>query len=347
MPYTTYSDRASWLAARRDGLGASDMGAVLNMSPYRSQRMVWADKCGLSEPTVTTERMAWGTIMEPIARQWLEETWGTKTEHVPPFTTYTHPVHAWMRSTPDDFVTVTPECEAIANEGRYVVDYKIAHPRDPNYRDGMAPPSYSLQVYWQMLVTGAEHGLLVVVPMSERVDEEKPDEVLKMADLVSDMATGGWSAAHSLRLLGCKTPFVRLYHRTDAFNDVAKVLIHDGSVFWHRVLATRKLLAEMGGEIDWNRLREWEPDATAADIPDLAKRFTHVRDVEYEVPVEDAAQFVLAVTARKAAEETFDAIKAKLAQNAGDARVLSHKGKRLAIYYKKGNGRVFTPAQGL
>lgn len=322
------------------------MAAVLGASPFRSPRMVWLDKCGL--PGVErkpTERMQWGLLMEPVARLWLEQAWDLTTERVAPFTLHRHDVHDWMLATPDDFVRVPRERDIHAPEGRYCVDYKIAHPRDKGYRDGQAPAWYVLQVFWQMIVTGAEHAVLVVLPMSERLDLDEPDALKDIGELVAELVDSGWDAERLLRLLGVKDPFVRLYHRDSReFADVLAALVHDGSVFWHRVLETRRLLADMGGEIAWERLRDVEPAATAADVSDLGQRYAVVRDVEHELDAATAQQFIEAVRARAAANDAFDAIKARICQDMQDARTLVHAGRRLATYFKTAKGRTFTPA---
>mgnify|MGYP000308297088 CR=1 FL=1 len=46
MSMTTEA-RADWKLWRRGGLGASDLPAILGISPWASPFSVWADKCGL------------------------------------------------------------------------------------------------------------------------------------------------------------------------------------------------------------------------------------------------------------------------------------------------------------
>lgn len=43
-------DRAEWLEARRDGLGASDAAAVLGISPWKTNVQLWEEKCRLVQP---------------------------------------------------------------------------------------------------------------------------------------------------------------------------------------------------------------------------------------------------------------------------------------------------------
>ena len=43
-------DRAEWLEARKDGLGASDAAALLGLSPWKTNVQLWEEKCGLVIP---------------------------------------------------------------------------------------------------------------------------------------------------------------------------------------------------------------------------------------------------------------------------------------------------------
>ena len=52
--------REEWLAARKQGIGGSDAGAILSMNPYKSAFDVYADKLGLTEPKPDTEAMRQG-----------------------------------------------------------------------------------------------------------------------------------------------------------------------------------------------------------------------------------------------------------------------------------------------
>ena len=48
-------DREKWLNARRSGLGASEVAAVLGLSPWSTPYKVWRDKVS-SEPPVELRR---------------------------------------------------------------------------------------------------------------------------------------------------------------------------------------------------------------------------------------------------------------------------------------------------
>lgn len=81
-----YGTRAAWLAARRHGIGASEVSAILGLNPYRSCFEVWATKVtpGPMLPgddldgariigrevaeALDSEAATWGVLLEPVVR---------------------------------------------------------------------------------------------------------------------------------------------------------------------------------------------------------------------------------------------------------------------------------------
>lgn len=62
-----------WHAWRRDGIGASDIGVLLNDDPYRTPYQLWEKKCGYAKPTPLTGPMKHGIANEDVARRWINE----------------------------------------------------------------------------------------------------------------------------------------------------------------------------------------------------------------------------------------------------------------------------------
>ncbi len=62
-----------WLKLRRSGIGGSDAGAAMGMSPWGSPLSVWADKRGILPPAEETDAMEYGKRMEPVLRQWFRD----------------------------------------------------------------------------------------------------------------------------------------------------------------------------------------------------------------------------------------------------------------------------------
>ena len=58
--------REDWLKARKSGIGGSDIGAILGLSPFKTPLDVYLDKIGQDDPQPMNEAMYFGTIMEGI-----------------------------------------------------------------------------------------------------------------------------------------------------------------------------------------------------------------------------------------------------------------------------------------
>lgn len=72
---TAHITHEQWLAYRRTGLGGSDAGAIMGVSPYKSAYAVWADKLGVLPPAEDSEPMRQGRDFEDyVARRFCEET---------------------------------------------------------------------------------------------------------------------------------------------------------------------------------------------------------------------------------------------------------------------------------
>lgn len=86
------------LARRRTGLTATDVPAVLGLSPFQSAFDVWAEKLGKAPPVEETEDMQRGTFLEDGARRWYAFRTGAKVA-VPG--TLAHPTDSLILATPD------------------------------------------------------------------------------------------------------------------------------------------------------------------------------------------------------------------------------------------------------
>src|SRR5690606_33959049 len=65
----TFESRAEWLAARRKGLGASDIAAIAGVSRWSTPWQVYVDKVGaipLDNNDGATEAMRWGQLLEGL-----------------------------------------------------------------------------------------------------------------------------------------------------------------------------------------------------------------------------------------------------------------------------------------
>lgn len=224
-----YADRDEWLAARRadpTSIGASEVAAILGVSPYLGPWDVWTTKMAgdvADEPDVVTgddpdaapdldNPLDRGNVWEPFVRQLAGIAMGT-TVHPPGFilaqsassiVRVEHDDHPWATCSPDGWapggygaVPVELKTDASRSGWAWGKSGTVIADVDDNAR-AAAPPHYLTQVWWQLAVTGAPFGYLVVVLGSYRVRwfriEANADIQRQLLDRV-----GEWRERHLVR----------------------------------------------------------------------------------------------------------------------------------------------------
>jgi putative phage-type endonuclease len=112
---------------RTQYIGGSDIGAIVGLSPWRSPLDVYLEKTGQGREVVVTERMKWGTLLEPVILAEYSKRENRKVRRVAkPFV---HPKHAFIRghvdamSKSDDGARVVVEAKATSRQWDDVPDY--------------------------------------------------------------------------------------------------------------------------------------------------------------------------------------------------------------------------------
>jgi len=141
------ADRPTWLAARRHGLGASDVAAVLGFSTYRSPWEVWRDKTSRELPDDHgSDAAQLGTDLEPYLLTSAERLTGdtvTRTDHQ----LYAHPHHPWRLCSPDAHLPWQGAGVQLKTAG-----LASGHGTPTGWDDDSTPLSYELQCRWEMHV---------------------------------------------------------------------------------------------------------------------------------------------------------------------------------------------------
>lgn len=138
--------RHEWLAARRAGIGASDVAALLGLIPqWCTPWQLWAIKAGfLPDDDGGNDATELGQLLEPWLLEQAPRLLGTGVQRTPHML-YRHPVHAWQQVSPDAF----------ADDGSLVEakTAKLASYGDPEgWEDGGIPTAYEFQGRWQLYV---------------------------------------------------------------------------------------------------------------------------------------------------------------------------------------------------
>ena len=135
-------DHAEWLAAREKGIGASDVGAILGLSPFETPFSLWLKKTHQVEPEPENEAMLMGHLMEEVVvKRWEMETGEKAIKASAADIIYVHPEYDYLRATPDRIVRGRKkllECKTTVT----------------NIDADELPPHWIAQVIYQQYVTG-------------------------------------------------------------------------------------------------------------------------------------------------------------------------------------------------
>lgn len=147
-----------WLAARHEGIGASDTPSILEAEgAYKTRLQVWAEKVNKEVQAIEDERfmeiLTFGHKMEPVIRETLQERTGMKV--VPEKRTLAHPEHPFIRANLDGWIEM--DGVMVPAELKNVSEFMGSKWEDE------PPLKFNIQLQHQMYVVGADRGVLAAV----------------------------------------------------------------------------------------------------------------------------------------------------------------------------------------
>ena len=141
-------DHEAWLAERDKGIGASEVAAVVGLSPWDTPFSLWLRKTGQIPRPEETQAMKMGHLLEPVVVQlWEMETGFKAVKSSAADIIYFDPEHPWRRVTPD----------RIAYETMWLKKRKVLLEIKTTSKDidpCDIPKNYLCQCQYQMHVTG-------------------------------------------------------------------------------------------------------------------------------------------------------------------------------------------------
>jgi putative phage-type endonuclease len=145
------ADRDVWLAARRKGIGSSDVAAIVGASSHGTALHVFLDKRGELDDNAG-EAALWGTLLEdPVAREWQRRN-RSVVHRVGLVANVSAP---WMLATLDRRVLECPLNRDTREACALEVKCRNAFVASKWKRD--VPDDVLAQTMWQMAVTGYRH----------------------------------------------------------------------------------------------------------------------------------------------------------------------------------------------
>ena len=160
-----------WLTLRKNSIGGSDAGALMDMNPYQSPVSLYADKKGLSKDKETNEAMRLGNDLEDyVSRRWMEKT--GKKVRADNFM-YQHDDYDFITANIDRDVVgenAGLECKTMSGFAKY------------NLEDGEVPAQYYAQCQHYMMVKGYDKMYLAILVFQRGIyclEVERNEEFIK------------------------------------------------------------------------------------------------------------------------------------------------------------------------
>jgi putative phage-type endonuclease len=158
---------AAWEEARTGlTITATEIAAVIGLSPWMSRFTLWHKKAGLpTAPFDMTGAVEWGNRLEDaVAQKWQDEHPGYLAA---PAGTWRHRARHWQRATPDRLIYPQPPGEfEIPDRAVGLLEVKTSPFGDdwgPSGADDGVPIWYRCQVLWQMDTLGLHHAQFAVL----------------------------------------------------------------------------------------------------------------------------------------------------------------------------------------
>jgi putative phage-type endonuclease len=144
--------QSQWLAQRKQGIGGSDVAAILGYDPFRTVGDVWLEKTGKAPPQDDCWEFRRGRALEPaIAAQVAEDT-GRECIYPGPWVILQHPTIPILQCSLDRILKSPPEPQVL----------QIKTGVRWNWQDEGVPLYIQIQVQHEMLVSGLNSAIVAV-----------------------------------------------------------------------------------------------------------------------------------------------------------------------------------------
>lgn len=204
-PELTGPAHPEWFAARAKGITASEIAAVLGVSPYESPFSVYWRKRGVLGEQADTDAMRWGRRLEPLIA---DEFQARHPELlVEPAGLYAHAERPWQMASPDGWLVDPVGHGVVERDGVFEIEPDaLLECKTTGSWDGWGPDGSDevplhirCQVIWQADVLGVP---CVYVPV---VNGRTYREYVVAYD-ATDAGLMRWKALDFLQLLATETP---------------------------------------------------------------------------------------------------------------------------------------------
>lgn len=253
----TGTERAAWLAKRREGIGGSDSAILFGCNPWQSAFALYQDKVGELVDDTDTPATFWGRKLEPAVREAYGEILGRRV--LPGVENARHPEIDFMLANTDG------EVQPVAvHDGPGVYEGKTTSVFNAAQWDNDVPLYYQVQVQHYLAVTGLQWGSVACLIMGKRDpfvwrDVERNDRFI---EALQDRVHTFWLKHVVPRVpppvdeSSSTDKALRLLHPKD--NGRLIMLPSEAASWWDRRQDVKKEIKELAKEeqLLTNRLRE-------------------------------------------------------------------------------------------
>lgn len=167
------TERDRWIAERMNGIGASEVPALIGLSHWQTPLSLYAQKIGATPvEDEQPEYVEWGNRLEGVILEVYGERTGRKVKASGVL--YHHDEFPWARATFDAFTVRPPSQEPIPLNAKTTSAF-----RAEDWAEGV-PPLYAAQLHWEMFVAQANASSSTCLIGGQRMvwDDVERDPVL-------------------------------------------------------------------------------------------------------------------------------------------------------------------------
>ncbi|WP_420768731.1 YqaJ viral recombinase family protein [Parageobacillus thermoglucosidasius] len=171
---TNEMSHEEWLAARRKGIGGSDIAAIVGLNKYKSPIQVYLDKIGELPEEETGEAAYWGTVLEEVVAKEFSKRTGLKVKRRNAI--LRHKKYPYFLANVDRLIVGRKEGLECKTASEYLKD---------QWNEESVPDAYFVQCQWYMAITGFQKWHLAVLIGGNKFrmfEIERDDELIAILE---------------------------------------------------------------------------------------------------------------------------------------------------------------------
>lgn len=144
-----------WHEWRSNGIGASDIGTIMGVNPYKTSLMLFNEMSGYKKADYFNDAMKYGNEQEPLAKEWLENHLNVSLKN--------------LCAEDEEYSFMRCSFDAINLDEGMLIEIKCPFSAAAlsSLLEGELPNTYVYQVQWQLALCGFNKGHLAIWNGSE------------------------------------------------------------------------------------------------------------------------------------------------------------------------------------